>query len=658
MCFNQTNRRSRKMRNWFVKHEKIISIVIVALFVVGIVWWSIAAYISSQPTGSGTSVSRENAVAVLTKDSTELSYPYWVMSDELDKAYQSQSQQYYQYYGQEIDPVFDSLSFKISIIDDLMDQKIARYYAEHNKLLPSKKDIEKELNKQVDDYLNQLKENKTNWEQIIKYYGSEKQVRDILVNSIKDSIEIKLVVDRITAKVVAVTKEEAIDYITKNFEQLKTQYEEVKAQHILVTDEATANKIKADILSGNISFDDAAAKFSIDTSNSTSSGELGWFKHGTMVQEFEDASFNATVNELIGPVQSQFGSHLIKVEDKKVFSTPEDVLKYPDIYSQIENTLKQEKFKTWFETYKADQKFGKVYVDKAISLAARLNSSVEDKTALEELLNDLSIDVVDSTGKALPDAKSELMAIFVNASNALSLIYDKNANDATAYITLVSSVDKNIVSMGIEKINEKINELTEKISKDTSNFTLTTEKLKYDDAKKYIELKEKFETMNLTDPNALAQYKKENETKSASITSQRTEVLKELFLQYPSSSRVVSEYYQVNPNDNQVKIQYTRIQLNQLKGYISYIGQENLMAYFSKQINDMLRNVATVVGATDSSVGTKLSALDLGLEIADTLGDKNLKIGYLEQIKAIDPNYITDIDKVIQDTKNATDVIN
>jgi len=93
MCFNQTNRRSRKMRNWFVKHEKIISIVIVALFVVGIVWWSIAAYISSQPTGSGTSVSRENAVAVLTKDSTELSYPYWVMSDELDKAYQSQSQQ-------------------------------------------------------------------------------------------------------------------------------------------------------------------------------------------------------------------------------------------------------------------------------------------------------------------------------------------------------------------------------------------------------------------------------------------------------------------------------------------------------------------------------------------------------------------------------------
>ena len=645
------------MRNWFVKHEKIISIVIVALFVVGIVWWSIAAYISSQPTGSGTSVSRENAVAVLTKDSTELSYPYWVMSDELDKAYQSQSQQYYQYYGQEIDPVFDSLSFKISIIDDLMDQKIARYYAEHNKLLPSKKDIEKELNKQVDDYLNQLKENKTNWEQIIKYYGSEKQVRDILVNSIKESIEIKLVVDRITAKVVAVTKEEAIDYITKNFEQLKTQYEEVKAQHILVTDEATANKIKADILSGTMSFDDAAAKFSIDTSNATSSGELGWFKHGTMVQEFENASFNATVNELIGPVQSQFGSHLIKVEDKKVFSTPEDVLKYPDIYSQIENTLKQEKFKTWFETYKADQKFGKVYVDKAISLAARLNSSVEDKAALEELLNDLSIDVIDSTGKALPDAKSELMAIFANTSNALSLIYDTNASDATAYITLVSSVDKNIVAMGIEKINEKITELTEKISKDTSNFTLTTEKLKYDDAKKYIELKEKYETMNLTDPNVLAQYKKENETKSASITAQRAEVLKELFLQYPSSSRVVSEYYQVNPNDNQVKIQYTRIQLNQLKGYISYIGQENLMSYFSKQINDMLRNVATVVGSTDSSVGTKLSALDLGLEIADTLGDKNLKIGYLEQIKAIDPNYITDIDKVIQDTKNATEVI-
>lgn len=46
-------------------------------------------------------------------------------------------------------------------------------------------------------------------------------------------------------------------------------------------------------------------------------GDLGEFGRGQMVKEFEDAAFAAEVGHVVGPVKTQFGYHLIKVEDKK-----------------------------------------------------------------------------------------------------------------------------------------------------------------------------------------------------------------------------------------------------------------------------------------------------------------------------------------------------
>ncbi|MCX6157954.1 MAG: peptidylprolyl isomerase [Ignavibacteriota bacterium] len=96
----------------------------------------------------------------------------------------------------------------------------------------------------------------------------------------------------------------------------------VNAAHILInfgTDTAAAKKQIEDILkrakSGE-SFDKLAAELSQDPSAKQNSGDLGWFTKGAMVKEFEDAAMNGKVGDIVGPVKTQFGWHIIKIKDR------------------------------------------------------------------------------------------------------------------------------------------------------------------------------------------------------------------------------------------------------------------------------------------------------------------------------------------------------
>ncbi|PAP77896.1 hypothetical protein BSZ37_16335 [Rubrivirga marina] len=92
----------------------------------------------------------------------------------------------------------------------------------------------------------------------------------------------------------------------------------VKARHILFPagSEDQARQVREQINSGDLSFAAAARQFSTDRSNSAQGGDLGWFGEGRMVEAFEQAAFAAPEGQVIGPVQSPFGVHLILVEDR------------------------------------------------------------------------------------------------------------------------------------------------------------------------------------------------------------------------------------------------------------------------------------------------------------------------------------------------------
>jgi len=83
------------------------------------------------------------------------------------------------------------------------------------------------------------------------------------------------------------------------------------ARHILVDSEARCNEIKIEIENG-MSFEDAA-KANSSCPSSAQGGDLGKFGPGQMVPEFDKAIFSGDVGVLYGPIQTQFGYHLIDI---------------------------------------------------------------------------------------------------------------------------------------------------------------------------------------------------------------------------------------------------------------------------------------------------------------------------------------------------------
>jgi len=83
------------------------------------------------------------------------------------------------------------------------------------------------------------------------------------------------------------------------------------ARHILVNSEEKCNELKTEIENGK-SFEDAA-KANSECPSGASGGDLGQFGPGQMVPEFDKVVFSGDVGVLYGPVQTQFGYHLLEV---------------------------------------------------------------------------------------------------------------------------------------------------------------------------------------------------------------------------------------------------------------------------------------------------------------------------------------------------------
>ncbi|CUS96295.1 peptidylprolyl isomerase [Candidatus Kryptobacter tengchongensis] len=96
----------------------------------------------------------------------------------------------------------------------------------------------------------------------------------------------------------------------------------VRASHILVPlsrDTAESYKLAKEILAlakKGEDFAKLAGTFSVDQATARKGGDLGWFGKGRMVKEFEEACFKAKPGEIVGPVRTQYGLHIIKVVAK------------------------------------------------------------------------------------------------------------------------------------------------------------------------------------------------------------------------------------------------------------------------------------------------------------------------------------------------------
>jgi peptidyl-prolyl cis-trans isomerase C len=111
---------------------------------------------------------------------------------------------------------------------------------------------------------------------------------------------------------------------------------EYNAAHILVATQEEAEKLKADLAAGG-DFAELAKANSTDTGSGAAGGDLGWFGLGAMVKPFEDAVIAAKVGEVAGPVQSDFGWHLILVKETRVAANPTLDQIRDELAAEIEN---------------------------------------------------------------------------------------------------------------------------------------------------------------------------------------------------------------------------------------------------------------------------------------------------------------------------------
>ncbi|MDM5305115.1 peptidylprolyl isomerase [Peribacillus frigoritolerans] len=141
--------------------------------------------------------------------------------------------------------------------------------------------------------------------------------------------------------------------VKKAYEDYKPQ---IKARHILVEDEKTANEVKAKLDKGE-DFAKLAKEYSTDTGTAEKGGELGWFGQGEMVPAFEEQAYKMKKDEISKPIKSDYGYHIIQLLDTKEKESYEDMkkdLEYDLKVAQIDQTKVQDILNS--EVKKADVK--------------------------------------------------------------------------------------------------------------------------------------------------------------------------------------------------------------------------------------------------------------------------------------------------------------
>lgn len=155
---------------------------------------------------------------------------------------------------------------------------------------------DKDIDKEIENMKNQYGEA---FDMLVQQqFGDEKTLRE--------ELKIPLMQEKAATEDIDITEDE----IKERYEEEKTL---IDAQHILVEDEKTADEVKAKLDEGE-DFAELAGEYSVDGS-AQNGGNLGQFGKGQMVKEFEDAAFSMKAGEISDPVKTEYGYHIIKVNE-------------------------------------------------------------------------------------------------------------------------------------------------------------------------------------------------------------------------------------------------------------------------------------------------------------------------------------------------------
>ena len=219
--------------------------------------------------------------------------------------------------------------------NQLYDAMIEKYGAEafvdmldtsiFNKMYSETDDEKEYIKSQLKDLEESAKQNKTSYEDLIKYYGFENE------KALKEYMSLNYRRDKAVNNYISkdIKDSEIKDYYDSDI------YGDIKVKHILIgvtTDDKDSDKEKTEKeskakktaeeviekLKKGEKFEDLAKKYSTDTATAKKGGDLGWVAHGDMVTEFDTAAFGLEKGKYTtSPIKTTYGYHVILKEDQK-----------------------------------------------------------------------------------------------------------------------------------------------------------------------------------------------------------------------------------------------------------------------------------------------------------------------------------------------------
>jgi parvulin-like peptidyl-prolyl isomerase len=270
---------------------------------------------------------------------------------------------------------------KSMVLQNMIDEHLKLEAVRRERIKVSAKDIEQEKDQLVEHNLKSR-------------YPTTKELRDYLqrrtmsLEQLREQIRLSLPDDDLIRMQLQLDtlREQIESVVTLTDDQLTDSFTEVQARHILIspdsilekaaqegkkgTDEAAtedaekpaddasisqdeakekARELAADLkqkLESGADFAQLAAEYSDDPGSAIQGGDLGWFKKGRMVPEFEVAAFGTESGKLAGPIETAFGFHIIKVDARRQ-DIPEDFEENKEMYR--EQALLEARSRAWHE---------------------------------------------------------------------------------------------------------------------------------------------------------------------------------------------------------------------------------------------------------------------------------------------------------------------
>lgn len=263
-----------------------------------------------------------------------------IMKTEFNQMFEIFKVQYEQQYGTDIwDKEVDGRKYidvmKEKVLDMLVDIKIQEQEATKAGITATDDEINAEVQKARNYFDSEEKFN--------EFLTSQNMTMDYLKDSIRKDILVNKLKEKLTVDA-AVTDEDVAAYYASN----QSQFMSIKASHILISDEAKAKEILERVKNGE-NFNDLALQYSEDPSAKENKGDLGYFRKGDMVPEFETAAFALQTGQISNLIKTSYGYHIIKMEDKKID-------KLEDVAAELKISLLDNKKDTQYQSLLEDMR--------------------------------------------------------------------------------------------------------------------------------------------------------------------------------------------------------------------------------------------------------------------------------------------------------------